>query len=84
MKDNLHFKQLQLNYINNQKQKQKEYIRLVIGSIGVDVVVKIVDDIYVLIIIKIYSYFGFVFSIVPKKVDLLKISKILATLKILR
>ena len=84
MKDNLHFKQLQLNYINNQKQKQKEYIRLVIGSIGVDVVVKIVDDIYVLIIIKIYSYFGFVFSIVPKKVDLLKISKVLATLKILR
>ena len=84
MKDNLHFKQLQLNYINNQKQKQKEYKRLVIGSIGVDVVVKIVDDVYVLIIIKIYSYFGFVFSIVPKKLDLLKISKVLATLKILR
>ena len=35
MKENLHFKQLRLNYINNQKNKTKiECIRLIIASIG--------------------------------------------------
>ena len=78
MKENLHFKQLQLNYINNQKKKQKkEYIRLVRVSIGVDVVAKIDDEAYVLSIIKVNSYFSFAFSVVPKKVELLKISKVM-------
>ena len=42
MKENLHFKQSPLNYINNQKQK-KEHIKLVI-SVGVDVVAKTDDE----------------------------------------
>ena len=54
-KQNLHFKQLQLNYINKQK-----HIRLVIVSIEIDAVAKIDDEVYVLRIIKIYSYFSFV------------------------
>ena len=78
MKENLHFKQLQLNYINNQKQKQKKiYERLVIVSIGVDVVAKIDDEVYVLSIIKVNSYFSLVFSVVLKKVELLKIWKVM-------
>ena len=75
MEENLHFKQLQLKYINNQKQ-QKKKIRLVIVSIGVDVVAKI-NEVYVFSIIKIYSFFSFVYSVVPKKVKLLKISKVM-------
>ena len=76
MKENLHFKQLQLNYINNQKQKQhKKHVRL--ASIGVDVVAKIDDEVYVLSIIRIYSYFSFVFFVMPKKVELLKISTVM-------
>ena len=58
MKENLHFKQLRLNYINNQKwnNKKKEHIRLVIAFIGVDVIAKTDDGIYILSIIKIYSF----------------------------
>ena len=40
-------------------------------------VAKIDDEVYVLSIIKIYSYFSFIFSVVPKKVELLKISKVI-------
>ena len=58
-----------------QPKTKKEHIRLVIVFIGVDVVAKTVDKFY--IIIKIYSYFSFVFSVVSKKVDLLKIPKVL-------
>ena len=36
---------------------------------------KIVDEFYILI--KIYSYFSFAFSVVSKKVELLKISKVM-------
>ena len=53
------------------KTAKKENIRL--G--GVDVVAKTGDEIFVLSIIKIYSYFLFVFSVVPKKDELLKILK---------
>ena len=59
------------------KTTKKEHIRLVTNSIEIDVVAKTDDEIYVLRIIKIYSYFSFVFSAVPKKVELLKISKVL-------
>ena len=38
MKENLHFKQSLLNYINNKKQQKKEHKRLVRISVGVDVV----------------------------------------------
>ena len=72
------FRQLRLNYINNQKTKKEHLnLRLVISSIRVAVIAKTDDDIYVLSTIKLYSYFLFVFSTVPKKADLLKISKVI-------
>ena len=69
----MHFKQSQLNYINSQKQNKKERIKLVIVSIGDDVVTKTDDEIYALSVIKIYSFY---FFSVPRKVELLKISKV--------
>ena len=39
--------------------------------------VKTDDEVYVLSAIKIYSYFSSAFPTVPKKVELLKISKVL-------
>ena len=57
MKENLHFQQSRLNYTNNQKQKQKK--DTVIVSIGVDVVARTNEEIYVLSIIKIYSFHFF-------------------------
>ena len=75
MKENLHFKQSQLNYISNWKKKN-EPIKLEIAFLGVYVVTKTDDEVYVLSIININSYFSFVFSIVPKKVELFKISKV--------
>ena len=69
----MHFKQSQLNYINSQKQNKKERIKLVIVSIGDDVVTKTDDEIYVLSVIKIYSFY---FFSVSRKVELLKISKV--------
>ena len=78
LKENLSFKQLRLNYINSQKkQTEKERLRLVISSIRVGVVAKTDDEVYVSSTIKMYSYFTFVFSTVPKKVQLLKISKVM-------
>ena len=58
MKENLHFKYSQLIYINNQKQnqKKKKHIRLVTVSVGVDLVAKTDYEVYVLSIIKIYSF----------------------------
>ena len=73
IKENLHFKQLQQNYIKYQKDKQKKHLRLVISSIRVRVVAKTDDEIDALSTIKIYSYFSFVFSTAQKKVGLLKI-----------
>ena len=75
LKENLRFKQLGLNYINSQKkQTGKERLRLVISSIMVGLVAK-TDD--VSSTIKMYCYFSFVFSTVPKKIQLLKISKVM-------
>ena len=56
--------------------KKKEHIRLVMVSTGVDVVAKTDDEVYVLSIIKIYSYFSFVFYIRLKKIEFLEISKV--------
>ena len=53
------------------------FSRLVISSILVGVVAKTGDKVYVSSIIKIFSYFSFVFSTVPKKVQLLKILKVM-------
>ena len=44
---------------------------------GVDAVTKIDDEIYVLGVIRIYSHFLFVVSVVLKKVELLKILKVI-------
>ena len=73
IKENLHFKQLQQNYIKYQKDKQKKHLRLVISSIRVGVVAKTDHEIYALSTIKICSYFSSVFSTVQKKFELLKI-----------
>ena len=79
MKENLPFKQSQLNCINSQKQKRTLKISLYWDrcvSVGVDVAVTTNDEVYVLSVIKIYSYFSFAFSVVPKKVELLKMLKV--------
>ena len=47
-----------IEYIIQKTETKKEHIRLVIVFIGVDVLVKIADEFYILI--KIYSYFSFV------------------------
>ena len=48
LKENLRFKQLRLNYINNQKkQTEKERLRLVISSVRVGMVAKTDDEAYV-------------------------------------
>lgn len=44
---------------------------------GVDAVTKIDDEIYVLGVIRIYGHFLFVVSVVLKKVELLKILKVI-------
>ena len=64
MKKNLHFKQLQLNYIKQTPKTKKKHMKLVIVSIGVDAVAKINDEVYVLSIIKIYCYFLFVLLLI--------------------
>ena len=77
MKENLQFQTIAFELYKQPKVKttKKEHIRLVIVFIGVNVVAKIVDEFYILI--KMYSYFSFVFSVVSKKVELLKISKMM-------
>ena len=64
MKQNLHFKQLQLNYIKRPPKTKKEHMKLAIVSIEVDAVAKIGDEVYVLGIIKTYSYFLFVLLLI--------------------
>ena len=54
--------------------------RLVIVSTGVGAIVKTDDEIYILSTIKIYNYFSFAFSVVLKKVELLKMSKVMKLL----
>ena len=75
MKENLHFRQFWLNYLNN--EKRQEYQRAVISPIRVIAVAKTDDEIYILSTTKIYSYISFIFSTVPKKVELLKITKVM-------
>ena len=55
--ENLHFKHSRLNYINNQKQKQKKAHKISDSLYWcLDVVAKTDDEIYVLSIIKVYSF----------------------------
>ena len=79
LKENLRYKQLRLNYKNSQK-KQTYFSRLVTSSIRVGAVTKTDDEFYVSSTIKMYSYFSYVFSTVPKKVQLLKILKVIQLL----
>ena len=67
-------------YKQPQETNRNYFSRLVISSIRVDVVAKTDDEVYVLSYIKMYSYFSFVFFTVPKKVQLLKISKVMELL----
>ena len=60
-----------------QPKEQKKHLRLFISSIRVVVVAETDDEIFALSTIKIYSYFSFDFSAMPKKVELLKISKVM-------
>ena len=77
IKVNLRFRQLRLNYINNWKKAKEEHLRLVTTAIRVGVIAKADDEVYVLSIMKIYSYFSSVFSTEPKKFELLKISAVM-------
>ena len=52
MNENLRFKQLQLNYVSNYRKQKREHIKLVTVSSGIDAVVKIDEEVYVLSIIK--------------------------------
>ena len=79
LEENLRFKQLRLNYKNSQK-KQTYFSRLVSSSIRVGAVTETDDKFYVSSTIKMYSYFSYVFSTVPKKVQLLKILKVIQLL----
>ena len=74
MKENLRFKQLRLNYTSNQQQKRTPKIS---KKIRVGAAAKTDDKIYFLSTIKIYSYLSIFFSTVPKKFELLKISKVM-------
>ena len=47
------------------------------SSIRVSVVAKTDDEVYVSSTIKMYSYFSFVLSTMPKKVQLLKMLKVM-------
>ena len=55
-----------MNYINKQKKKLKEHLRLVLSSIGVGVVVKTDDKIYFSSNTEIHSYFSL------EKIEMLK------------
>ena len=76
MKENLYSKQLELNQITQPNPKTKKGHKIMV-SIGLDGVSKTDDESCVLSTIKVYSKFSFVFSVVPKKVELLKISKMM-------
>ena len=57
--------------------KRNYFSRSPISSLRVGMVAKTDDEFYVSSAIKMYSYFSFVFSTVPKKAQLLKISKVM-------
>ena len=59
------------------KKQTKQNIRLAINSVRVGMVAKTNDEIYVLSTIKTYSYFSFIFCNLSKKVELLKILKVM-------
>ena len=80
---NLHFKQSQLNYTNNQKQKT-ELIKLLVVSIGVYLVTKTDDEVYVLSNIKIYCHCSFILCCVKEGRVVENNESDVATLKILR
>ena len=76
------FQTIAIELYKHPKETNRNYFsRLVISSFRVGVVAQ-TDDVsssmvYVSSTIKMYSYFSFVFSTVPKKVQLFKISKVM-------
>ena len=59
------------------KTTKKEHRRLVIVSTGLNVVAKTDDEMYVLSIMKFYSYFSFVLSVAPFKIELRETLKVM-------
>ena len=52
MKENLPFKQLRLNYINNQKNKtKKEHLRLIVSSIRVGVFSSVLEQLTIVLLV---------------------------------
>ena len=84
MKESLCFKQLQLDYMNNEKTNKKGKTKFSkISFTGAGVVAKSDDEVYALNTMRTYIYFSFLYSTVPNKVQLLKIPKNdVATLRI--
>ena len=71
------FQTIAIELYKQPKETNRNFFsRLVISSVRVDVVAKTDDEVYDSCTIKMYSYFLFVFSTVPKKVQLWKISKV--------
>ena len=62
------------------KTTKKEHRRLVTVFTGVNVGAKSDDEMYILSIMKIYSYFSFVLSFVPLKIELRETSKVMELL----
>ena len=73
------FQTIAIELYKQPKETNRSYFSR-ISSIRVGVVAKTDDEVYVSSTIKLYSYFSFVFSTVPKKVQLLKISKVMQLL----
>ena len=63
-------------YKQPKETNRNSFSTLVISSVRADVVAKTDDEVYASCTIKMDSYFSFVFSTVPKKVQLWKISKV--------
>ena len=63
-------------------KRKKEHTRLVIVTIGADAIAKTDDEVYVLSLIKVFFFIFFYFflPVVPRKVELLNISKVMLLL----
>ena len=81
IKEKSAFQTIAIELYKQPKETNRNYFsRLVISSIRVGVVAKTDDEVYVSSIIIMCGYFSFVFSAVPKKVQLLKTSKVIQLL----
>ena len=77
MKKKLRLQKFMIDLDKQGKKQTKQNIRLAVNSVRIGVIAKTIDEIYVLSTIKKYSYFSFIFSNLSKKVELLKILKVM-------